>query len=367
MNKRRFPNKKTLLVFSVLILVVSTGFAAYCMYGSHKLDELSRMSFKETLAYTTEGRKDALITVGILRNDEATVAVYGEGGKELPGRASMYEIGSITKTFTTALLCRAVSEGRLGFDDTIDMFLDLPRKAHYPTVGSLVTHTSGYQEYYFESPMIGNFLNGRNSFAGITGEMLLNRIGKVDLKGGDQPFLYSNFGMAAIGAVLEKIYDEDYRSLMNGYITGELGLENTRISSGAGELENGWEWRDADAYLPAGAIVSDIHDMLRYAQMQMRTDPGYLSLAHGALAEVDATAGSHARMGIRMDAVGAGWIIDREHGIIWHNGGTGNYNSYIGMDMERQTAVVVLSNLPPHYRIPATVMGIKLLTSLQED
>lgn len=55
-----------------------------------------------------------------------------------------------------------------------------------------------------------------------------------------------------------------------------------------------------------------------------------------------------------------------ENGIIWHNGGIGNYNCYLGFHPETQTAVVVLSNLAPNERIPATVLGIKLLTELTQ-
>ena len=73
------------------------------------------------------------------------------------------------------------------------------------------------------------------------------------------------------------------------------------------------------------------------------------------------------KMGIRIDAVGAGWMIDNKNNIIWHNGGTGNFNSYIGFDKENQIGVVIWpANLPPNYRIPATVMGIEILTSLQK-
>ena len=60
------------------------------------------------------------------------------------------------------------------------------------------------------------------------------------------------------------------------------------------------------------------------------------------------------------------WIIDNENEIIWHNGGTGDYNSYLGFNAETGTAVVVLSNLPPSYRIPATILGIKLLNELNK-
>lgn len=67
----------------------------------------------------------------------------------------------------------------------------------------------------------------------------------------------------------------------------------------------------------------------------------------------------------RVDAMGMAWIIDNEHGFIWHNGATGNYNSYLGFCPETGTAVVVLSNLSPGFRIPATVVGIKLLEEMQ--
>lgn len=71
-------------------------------------------------------------------------------------------------------------------------------------------------------------------------------------------------------------------------------------------------------------------------------------------------------MGIYIDAIGTGWMIDNHNGIIWHNGATSHFNCYLGFDKENQVGVVILSNLSPNYRIPATVMGIKLLTSLQQ-
>ncbi len=71
-------------------------------------------------------------------------------------------------------------------------------------------------------------------------------------------------------------------------------------------------------------------------------------------------------LGIRIDAEGMGWMIDTEHNIIWHNGGTSNYNCYAGFDVDKQIGVVVLSNLSPNYRIPTTVIGTRLLQQLQK-
>ena len=67
-----------------------------------------------------------------------------------------------------------------------------------------------------------------------------------------------------------------------------------------------------------------------------------------------------------MDEIGMAGMIDNENGFIWHNDGTGYYNSYLGFCPETNTAVVVLSNLSPNDRIPATVFGIKRLQELNK-
>ncbi|WP_216638016.1 serine hydrolase [Bacillus sp. FJAT-29814] len=366
MRKRKWEKRKTLKVVLILFLVVAAGFGGYSLYGSYKINQLAEMTFKEMLAYTTKNNKDAVITVGIIKDGKMAYNVYGENGMELPQEEHIYEIGSITKTFTTSLLCKAISEGRVSLEDSIEKYLSLQKRDYYPTIQKLVTHTSGYRGYYFEKPMISNFLHKENDFNGISEEMLLDRIGKINVENSDYPFKYSNFGMATIGAVLEQAYGKDYTPLMNDYISDDLGLTNTKISDRSGDLGHYWKWSESDAYLPAGAILSNITDMMQYAEIHMREKPDYLSIAHKGLAEVNASSASNEKMGIHIDSVGVGWMIDHENNIIWHNGGTGNYNSYIGFDQENQVGVVILSNLPPNYRIPATVMGIEILTSLQE-
>lgn len=366
MKKLKWGKKKILKGVLVIVLVIAFGFGGYCIYGLQKINELSSMKYKEMIDYTTKDNEEAVITVGIIQNEKMTYEVYGENGIILSPEEFTYEIGSITKTFTTSLLCKAISEGRISLDDSIDEYLNLPKKSYYPTIQRLVTHTSGYKGYYFEKPMISNFLHKENDFNGISEEMLIERLGRINLNNSDYSFEYSNFGMATLGTVLEQIYDEDYTTLMNDYISEDLGLINTKLSDNSGNLKKYWEWSESDAYMPAGAILSNITDMMKYVQLHMDQKPNYLSIAHEALTEVNATTSSYEKMGIRTDAVGVGWMIDNENNIIWHNGGTENYNSYIGFDKENQIGVVILSNLPPNYRIPATVIGIEILNSLQK-
>lgn len=201
---------------------------------------------------------------------------------------------------------------------------------------------------------------GRNDFCGITKEMVLDKTSNLNMDRESYSFTYSNYGYAVLGLVLEAVYDTDYTTLVNDFLQNGLGLTDTKISDRSGDLGNYWDWEENDAYLPAGAITSNISDMLSYAQMQLENNP-YFRECHKSLKTTNASTNDYKTMGINMDEIGMSWIIDRENDIIWHNGGTGDYNSYIGFNLETGTAVVVLSNLAPNYRIPATVLGVKLL------
>lgn len=327
------------------------------------MSKLQELSFKDALKYTTKNNSDAVITVGIIKDGQMSYTVYGKNGETLPAELHTYEIGSLTKTFTAALINKAATEGKINLDSTIDNYLSLPDGNEYPTVKELLTHTSGYKGYYFESPMIFNFLVGRNDFYGIKKEMVLNKTSKLNMDKESYGFKYSNFGYAVLGLILEAVYDTDYPMLVNDFAKNGLGLKNTKISEKDGDLGKYWYWKYEDAYLSAGAITSDISDMLLYAKMQLESNP-YFADCHKSVKQINATSAFYASMGIRMDAIGLSWIIDNEKDVVWHNGGTGDYNSYLGFHVETGTAVVILSNLAPNYRIPATILGIKLLSEL---
>ena len=70
---------------------------------------------------------------------------------------------------------------KVDLESKIDNYLSLPEGNEYPTIKKLLTHTSGYNGYYFESPMIINFLVGRNDFYGITKEMVLDKASELSM------------------------------------------------------------------------------------------------------------------------------------------------------------------------------------------
>ena len=355
--------KKTIIGMVPTALCIALAVGGFAIHGGQQMSKLPELTFSEALAYTTRNNPDAVITVGVIKDGQTSYKVYGENGEELPTEPHTYEIGSLTKTFTAALISKAATEGKLDLDGTMDKYLPLPDGNEYPTIKELLTHTSGYESYYFESPMIFNFLVGRNDFYGITKESVLNKVSTLNMDKESYGFHYSNFGYAVLGLVLEAVYDTDYPVLVNDFVQNELGLKSTKISEKDGDLGDYWEWKYDDAYLAAGGITSNITDMLAYAQMQLDNNP-YVAECHKRAKQINATPASYASMGVRMDDIGLSWIIDNENGIVWHNGATGDYNSYLGFDIEAGTAVVVLSNLSPSYRIPATILGAKLLHEL---
>ena len=357
---RACSKKKTIISAVSIILCVALAVGGFSIYESQQMSKLPELTFNEALEYTTKNNPDAVITVGIIKDGQVSYKVYGNNGKELPAELHTYEIGSITKTFTAALINKAITEGKISLDSTIDNYLSLPDGNEYPTIKELLTHSSGYNGYYFETPMIINYLVNKNIFSGITKKMVLNKASELSMNEESYGFNYSNFGYAILGLILETIYDTDYTILLNDFTQNELRLKDTKISTEDGDLGNYWNWKETDAYLSAGAITSTISDMLSYAQMQLEGNP-YFTECHKSLKTFNATPDSYKALNVRLDEIGMSWIIDSENGIIWHDGGTYDYNSYIGFNIETGTAVVVLSNLAPSYRVSASVLGVKLL------
>lgn len=146
---------------------IAVAIGGLMLYAKIQISKIPALSFREALVYTTHDNPDAVITVGIIKDGAASYTVYGSGGEELLNELHTYEIGSLTKTFTAALIQKAVLDGKISIDDTLDRYLELPAGNNYPTIRELLTHTSGYRGYYLEKPMIQNHLQGKMIFTAL--------------------------------------------------------------------------------------------------------------------------------------------------------------------------------------------------------
>lgn len=357
--------KVTITLTSIVLTIVFIAigvFGGIIFYQQGQLSKLDGMTAMDMIKYCSSG-KDKKISVAIIDNGEITYRVFGSDGEENDSLYD-YEIGSISKSFVGLLSAKAISEGKLNLDDSISSYLDLGDARYYPTIERLLTHTSGYKSYYFDSKMIGNKLARiSNDFYGISRADILKKAKQINLENRDYSFEYSNFGISVLGLVLEKIYNDSFTNLMNNYISSELGLSDTRVAEQTGNLNKYWKWKVNDGYIPAGSIISNIKDMASYLNMYMSGAKDYNEMTYTKIKNINANNAIYEKMNIRMDAVGMTWMIDEKNNIIWHNGATTDFNSYIGFNKDKKKGVVVLSNLNANDKISMTVIGAKLLLS----
>lgn len=363
--KKQISKGRVAIIILILLIAAAVVIMSIAAYGKYKMSLIPQMTSEEILEYTLKDNETGIITVGIIKDGNTSYSVYGKDGKKLDNALHTYEIGSLTKTVTASLVNKAVLEGKIDIDGSVDKYIELPEKEHYPTIRELLTHTSGYKPYYLEGAMIKYHFSNNNDFYGVGDSDIIKRLEKENIAQKEYSYNYSNFGYAVLGLVLEKVYATEYTTLVNDYLHNELNMQNTKISENDGDLGNYWEWQSGDTYIAAGGLTSDIEDMLVYAQLQL-DEEDFWKNAHTPLKLFDANSESYKALGIRIDGTAYGWIYDTENGLIWHNGGTSDYNAYLGFSAEENTAVVVLSNLPPNYKIPATVLGRKIFEELSE-
>ena len=298
------------------------------------------------------------LSIGILQGGRTWFYGYGEtvkGNGKVPDAGTLFEIGSITKTFTATMLGLAVGEGKLKLDDPVNRYLPdsiplLQYQGKTATIRNLSNHTSGIPR------MPGNFqqtvVNGKDPYASYSIRDLYRFL--HELKLGREPgseFEYSNTAVGLLGTILQKEYNKSYEELLLSLIAGPLGMSDTRVNirrADSARFASGYDdkgvyngpWNLSAAFAGAGAIRSTARDMLKYAAAEMGGPgvPGPLAKAMQLTQTMTYQDGGN--------RIGLGWIIVSTGGedILFHNGGTGGYRSYVGINVKKKIAVVLLSN-----------------------
>jgi D-alanyl-D-alanine-carboxypeptidase/D-alanyl-D-alanine-endopeptidase len=160
---------------------------------------------------------------------------------------------------------------------------------------------------------------------------------------------YSNLGGGLLGHVLARRAATDYEALVRARITGPLGMTDTQITLtpemktrlAAGHdaaMETVANW-DLPTLAGAGALRSTANDLLTFLAANLGDKTSRLAPAMAAMLTIRRPTG---QAGLE---VALGWHIFTTDGreIVWHNGGTGGYRSFMGFDPKTRTGVVVLS------------------------
>ncbi|MES2195576.1 MAG: serine hydrolase [Pseudomonadota bacterium] len=288
----------------------------------------------------------ATLVFGVVDGDKSDVVAFGKlDDGRTPDGETVYEIGSITKTFTAILLAQAVLSGRLMLDTPVAQLLPdfkIPSgSGEEITLGDLATHHSGLPR------MPSNFMpkDPANPYADYDAAKLEAFLAGYQLpRAPGAAYEYSNLGFGLLGHALAQFGSATYGALTRDEILKPLGMTMTgtaftaamrvRLALGhddTGKAVKNW---DLDALAGAGALRSNANDMLRYLRANMGIGRSPLAAA------MNFAQRPHSDMEKR---VGLAWVTT-DKGIVWHNGGTGGYRSFLGFTADRKRGVIILTN-----------------------
>jgi len=349
--------------FVTFALVAAIGLlAAWMAWRQHQFanqedtHDLAARADEMGATYLTKRPRAALV-IGVFQNGKPWVGGYGKFTTDdksvTPDGKSIYEIGSITKVFTGITLAQLVEAGTVKLKDPVGRYLEDIGLANdgrgAVTLEQLATHNSGLPR------LPANFWKivdekSTDPYSTYTTENLLNDFMEVKfnrLPG--EGYDYSNYGAALLGQILGIAAKKPYTELVNELVIAPLGLTNTvfklddeqakRLIGGftiQGEPTPNWNF---DSMAPTGALKSTANDLLRFIQLNL--NPDGLSIAPALKNAMSVHGNSDT------DKMGLGWHRQQtvEKVIVWwHNGGTGGYASFLAIDPQHQTGVVVLSN-----------------------
>lgn len=314
-------------------------------------------SFSQTFEELCKQRVDLEetpgIAVAIYENGNTTYLTFGLANietKEAVTSKTLFEIGSITKTFTCTALANAVVKNEMGLEDNVQKYLPpmivLPTKnGKQISILNLATARSGLPR------MPSNFgpRDSQNPYIDYTEKELFAFLTHTELNAepGAQ-YEYSNLGMGLLGYIIAKKKGVSYSRLIKETVLSPLEMKQTFISGerndkllAAGYADKNkmkaWTWSDQSVLTGAGGSVSNVEDMIKYLVAQFNTTDPVLKKTFELARQERAAAGNLTYQ------IGLGWhLVD--HKYIWHNGGTGGFRSFAGFDPENKRAIVILTN-----------------------
>ena len=294
-----------------------------------------------------------LVVATIEPDGSSSMAAYGNPGPDAKplDADSVFEIGSITKVFTAILLAEMADRGEVKLDDPVAKHLRAgvrvpERNGKVITLIDLSTQSSGLPRL----PDNMKPANPMNPYADYTVEQMFEFLGRYQLtRDIGAEFEYSNLGVGLLGQALAMRAGKTYEALVKERILDPLHMDHTAVTltpwmqehlakgySAGGMVMPNW---DLPALAGAGALRSTINDMLKFARANLDTSGARLPRLMQQTHVVRRSVGKDM-------SIGMNWIIRSTNGrdVVWHNGGTGGYRTWLGFDKTRKVAAIVLGN-----------------------
>ncbi|MFC7492626.1 MULTISPECIES: serine hydrolase domain-containing protein [unclassified Nocardioides] len=310
--------------------------------------------------YDVPGAAVAVLAGGEVVDHAAGILHKGTGVEATTD--SIFQIGSVTKLWTSTLVMQLVDEGKVELDEPVRTYLpefvigddDAARQI---TVRMLLNHTSGFEGDIFTDTGVGD--DCVEKYLGVLGEV-------PQLFPPGEQFSYNNAGYCVLGRLVEVLREKQYDACLRDHLFAPLGLTHAatnpyeaimfRAAMGHVELEPGTGpqpapvWALARSNAPAGAMLAmRPRDLLKFAEMHLsdgKAADGTQVLAPGTAARMHAAEVDLPYLGVMGDSWGLGFerfdIPDGE--IIGHDGSTIGQNAFLRMVPGAGVAVALLTN-----------------------
>ena len=283
---------------------------------------------------------------------------------------NVFEIGSITKVFTSTLLSNFVIDQKIKLDDPIQDHIDFKINSNSKiTFKQLANHTSGLPRLPSNLDLF--LVDQNNPYKDYDKEKLKAYLTK-EVKLNQEPgikYEYSNLGAGILGFELSRISNASYESLLQEKIFEKYKMKSSTTNKPSiasklvkglkptGEATSNW---DFDALASAGALFSTVEDLSLFAKAQFNNDNKALRLTQKPTFRINDNM-----------QIGLGWhIITLKGGgeWLWHNGGTGGYTSSMALDVEQKNGIIILSNVSAFHKKMGNIdlLGFELLKTLDE-
>ena len=294
------------------------------------------------------------IVLGVIEADGITrIVSYGDAGPNARplGKKSVFEIGSVTKVFTGILLADMVARGEMSLADPVAKYL--PDGVTMPSRGGREITLLDLSVHHSALPRLPDNMSPSdvaNPYADYTVEQMYTFLSGYELSRNiGSEYEYSNLAVGLLGHVLARASGQIYESLVRERILEPLGMTRTGISLDEDMrnwMANGHDpegnvvplW-DLPTFAGAGALRSDVTDLLLF--LAANTGPAETPLERSMRDSHEVQKRVNKRM-----AVALNWHVQYvgDEKILWHNGGTAGFRTFIGFDPATSVGVVVLTN-----------------------
>jgi D-alanyl-D-alanine-carboxypeptidase/D-alanyl-D-alanine-endopeptidase len=317
---------------------------------------------QEFLHRNFDGKNSGMV-IGVVDEHGGQVFAAGKmdnGTDQELNSDTLFEIGSVTKTFTTLLLEDMVNRGEMKLEDTVENYL--PKSVKVPSRGGKKVTLLNLAAQDSGLPFDGTNMTKRdpsNIFADYTVDNLYTFLSGYSLtQDPGAEFRYSNAGIALLGNAIERKSGRDFESLVRERICTPLHMDSTyvvvpaelkpKLATGHDEDGNRHPGMILQVIIPAGGIRSTASDMLKYISANIGLQPNALTplmqkthpIRHPT--SLDPIEGS-------MGATAMPWYDLRAYqkpdmDFRGHAGGTAGFSAFAGFDLKRRRGVVVLAN-----------------------